>query len=172
LKFFEFVAMLLFASGTVLTLLLVPLLLAAMIGVVLRVLCKPESNARTNLHESVGAAFGFGVLAMAVGIVMALSREAAVSNVVPAVLTFIGGIALYLVKDAGNRVSVVMVALSAFSVMLLFGTLAGSSMRLDAKQRVDAARYDLPSQTAKAELEFQINTERLFRGLDPITFDD
>jgi hypothetical protein len=78
------------------------------------------------------AIFAFSALGFVTGHVMGISREPAVGTVVPAVLTLLGGVAVYLVglKGAEAQANVSAMVL-CFAVALLVGSLFGSRMRIE-----------------------------------------
>lgn len=125
----------------------------------------------THATESAAAAFAFGFLAISIGILMSASREPAVTQIIPVALTFVGGIALYLVTGDKGQTSVVLSAVSSFAALLIAGSYLGYAERTNAESFIANRQYDLARQTALAELEFQINTQRRARGLNPINFD-
>lgn len=108
--------------------------------------------------------FLFAFLGFVIGLVMAASRDAAVGAVVPASLTFVGGVAVFLFGKPEYDKAIVFSAAFGFSAMMLFGTVLGSYERARA---VEYARSAVPLLRA-AETEFLVNAFRTSRGLAPL----
>ncbi|MGV6848318.1 MAG: hypothetical protein ACWA5A_08065 [Marinibacterium sp.] len=127
------------------------------------------------LGEVASTSLAFGLLATCVGVLMALSREPAVGTVLPAALSLIGGVALYLVNGEGKRSAVTITGVLSFSVMLLYGGMVGGDIResgeAEAKYLELQEKYDVEQHKALAERELLINTRRTAMGLSPLTFD-
>ena len=97
------------------------------------------------------------MLGFVTGQVMGQSRESAVGTVVPAVLTLLGGVAVYVVGSKGVEVQAnVSAMVLCFAVTLLIGTLFGSKMRFD----YDYAVAD-PVRLRNRELALQQNRSAL-----------
>lgn len=76
----------------------------------------------------------FSMLGLVAGYLTGFSRESAVGAVLPAVLSFIGGLAVFLIgKDKAHRTTVSLSVLT-FSLSLLLGTSWGSIMRDTAEE--------------------------------------
>ena len=117
-------------------------------------------------------AFVFGLLAAVTGIITAASRSSAVGDVLPAALGFIGAVALYVITKQKSEIPVAATAVTAFSAMLLFGTVLGSYERVRAVAYQSAQEYNFERLKTQADIEFVINSYRKSRGLDPISLAD
>lgn len=125
-----------------------------------------------NLGTICVVAFVFGILALVTGLVTGASRSAAVGQVLPAALGSIGAVALFVVTKAPKEIPLAATAVSAFSLMLLVGTVLGSYERVRSVAYEDAQRYDLKRLKTEADVEFFINGYRRSRGLTPLSFED
>lgn len=114
------------------------------------------------------ASFVFGMFAFVFGLTMSASRTGAVANVVPAALTFLGGLALWLITKEKANAPVIAVCVLSFSAMFLFGTVSGSYERQRAIQASEKQRYDLKILKDKADAEYVINVYRKSKRLKPI----
>ena len=78
------------------------------------------------------AILAFSMLGFVTGEVMGVSRESAVGTVVPAVLTLLGGVAVYLVGSKGAEAQAnVSAMVLCFAVALLIGSLFGARVRVE-----------------------------------------
>src|SRR4029453_3544566 len=76
--------------------------------------------------------FSFSLLGFVTGQIMGQSREPAVMGVLPAVLTLLGGIAIYLVGAKGLQTQALVAAMvSCFALALLTGVHFGGRLRVD-----------------------------------------
>lgn len=116
-----------------------------------------------------GVVFVFGFLAFTIGLVMAASRASAVGQVAPAILSFIGAVAMYLVASDRGRPVLIGGAVLSFAAMLLFGTVLGSYERERARIQASEATLDLRRLQREADAELVINAYRKARGLPLIT---
>lgn len=116
-------------------------------------------------------AFVFGLLALVAGIVTGSSRVAAVGQVLPAALSLIGGVALFLFSRAPGEMPILASAVASFAALLLLGIVLGSFERMRAEAYAEAQRYDMARLRAQADVEFFINGYRASRGLAPLTFE-
>lgn len=115
---------------------------------------------------SVALSFVFGVLALSVGLLMSSARVDTVSAILPAALTFIGGIGIYLVtKEHKAAVSIGVIVVS-FSFMLIAGATLGYHERYRSEQRANNDGYNIQTLKWKADVEYRINTYRAALGLD------
>ncbi|WP_424927717.1 hypothetical protein [Amaricoccus tamworthensis] len=115
-------------------------------------------------------AFVFGLLALVTGMITGASRNVAVGQVLPASLSLIGAVALYVITKSEAEVPIAATAVIAFSIMLLIGTVIGSYERVRFAAYQDALRYQPSRLKTQADIEFAINGYRRSRGLGPIDF--
>ena len=114
---------------------------------------------------SVALSFVFGVLALSVGLLMSSARGDTVGAILPAALTFIGGIGIYLVtKEHKAAVSIGVIVVS-FSFMLIAGATLGYHERYRSDQRASIDEYNIQALKWKADVEYRINTYRAALGL-------
>lgn len=74
--------------------------------------------------------FSMALLGMTAGQLTGQSREPAVGAVIPAVLTFIGGLLIYIITTKNEKFqSLVSITIISFSLTLLVGTFWGSQLR-------------------------------------------
>lgn len=117
-------------------------------------------------------AFVFGLLALVTGIVTGASRSAAVGDVLPAALGFIGAVALYVITKTKSEIPIAMTAVVSFSALLLQGTVLGSYERVRSAAYQASLEYDFERLKTQADIEFVINGYRKSRGLEPITLSE
>ena len=115
-------------------------------------------------------AFVFGTLALVTGMITGASRSAAVGQILPAALGLIGAVALHVITKAEAEISVTATAVTAFSLLLLLGTVLGSYERVRAAAYQESQRYDLQRLKTQTDIEFVINGYRRSRGLEPVEF--
>lgn len=115
----------------------------------------------------VGACFVFGVLGIVIGITMGSSRTPVVDTVLPAALSFIGGVALFVITRDKSDFVIVSAAVVGFSVLMFVGTILGAFER---NRAIIQAKYDLKRLTWEAETEFAINAYRDSMGLAELDF--
>ncbi len=129
-------------------------------------------SAEAKMDVSYGTILGlvlvFGCLAGVIGLLMGSSRTAAAGNVLPVALTFIGGLAIFLITKEANKAVNVSASVLAFSLMLLFGTVIGSYERARATEQVALKTWDIERQKWLAQREFAINAYRDTLGLKPL----
>lgn len=113
-------------------------------------------------------AFVFGVLALVTGIITGASRSVTVGQVLPAALGLIGAIALYVITKSHSEAPIAASAVTAFSLLLLVGTVLGSYERVRYAAYEDAQRLQPSRLKTEADIEFAINGYRRSRGLGPI----
>lgn len=117
-------------------------------------------------------AFVFGTLALVTGVITGASRSSAVGDVLPAVLGLIGAVALYVITKSKTKIPVASTAVTAFSILLLLGTILGSYERVRSEAYQESLKYDSNRLKIKAAIEFVINGYRRSRGLAPLKFSD
>ncbi|MBI1170675.1 hypothetical protein GC209_04675 [bacterium] len=115
-------------------------------------------------------AFLFGTLALVTGMLTGASRTAAVGDVLPAGLGFIGAVALYVFTKPKRDLSVAAVAVVSFSILLFLGTVMGSYERARAVTFEESQKYDRDRLIYQANIEAVVNGYRKHRGLPPIDF--
>jgi hypothetical protein len=87
------------------------------------------------------AILALGLLGITAGVLTGLSRDSAIGAVMPAVLSLVGGLALYLLGLKHGDAKLVGSCVVALSLSLLVGTLWGALLRSEA-EREDAAWAD------------------------------
>ncbi|WP_170460828.1 hypothetical protein [Ruegeria arenilitoris] len=109
----------------------------------------------------------FGSLALAAGVLLGASRESAADALIPALITFIGGIAVYLIGTTAANVLRIGVSVVCFSFLLIVGTTLGYYERYESDLQALEDQYDLRILKWKADVEYRINTYRKNKGLGP-----
>jgi hypothetical protein len=115
-----------------------PIPLAAMLlTAILVAIARPKSEQK----EFIVVIAAFTMLGIIVGYLTAFSRQSAIGAVLPAVLSLMGALAVFLVgKDKSSRL-VVGLSVLAFSLSLLLGTTWGSVMRSIAEEYKSSEVY-------------------------------
>lgn len=111
-------------------------------------------------REAIGSSFVFGSLAFVVGLMVSGSRVSAVGAVLPGVLTFIGGVAMYLIVKETSRALIAGVAVFSFSMMLIVGSTFGYHQRSKSERQAVENAYNLEILKWQADVEYKINTYR------------
>src|SRR5262249_47419798 len=111
------------------------------------------------------AGFPVVVVGLVVGYLSGASREPAVSALIPAVLTLVGGAGLYLVGKGPLRATQVAFILIVFASTLFLGANIGSQSRTEAV----AATESVESLKAAADRDFLVGLYRKGLGLPPAT---
>lgn len=130
----------------------------------------------TPTAHATSAAFVFALLGIVTGLTMGASRVAVVANILPAALTFIGGLALWIVSreskapPAPGQIALVATAIMAFVLMLFFGTVLGAFERNRALYQASRDSHDIQRLRHEADVEFAINAYRDALGLAPKDF--
>jgi hypothetical protein len=83
----------------------------------------------------------FSIVGMISGYMMGSSRESAISAIVPAGLTLIGGMAVYLFTKGGKTSVLAAFAVINFSVLMLVGVLIGARERVQTEQIQNSYEY-------------------------------
>ena len=74
----------------------------------------------------------FSLLGFVTGEIMGQSRESAVGAVLPAVLTLLGGVAIYLIGSKGVQTQAMVASMVfCFAIALLMGTVYGARLRVE-----------------------------------------
>jgi hypothetical protein len=90
------------------------------------------------VRVGVFAGVPFGIVGVTSGYLTGLSRVSAVSALVPAALTLVGGVAVYLLGKGGKPALLAAFAAVDFSVLMLIGALIGARERDDPNGLLDA----------------------------------
>jgi hypothetical protein len=115
---------------------------------------------QTDIWSTFLAVFAFSVLGFVTGKVMGNSREAAVGTIVPAVLTLLGGIAIYVIGAKGTRVQgPVSAMVLCFAVCLFAGSHFGAQLRYEYEAFITdpmrIARHDLLREETRQATELK-----------------
>lgn len=100
-------------------------LTAVLVALLLMLAYKP----RNTFRKYFVILLSFSLLGLVTGLLAGLSREAAMGAVLPAVLSLVGGLAIYLVGSEKVDQGLVGVCIIALSLDLLVGTIWGSDLR-------------------------------------------
>jgi hypothetical protein len=96
----------------------------------------PYSAAKkTAFREAAFLGLPFALLGVTVGIITGLSREAAVGEVLPAVLALVAGVAVYVIAQGGRQALIAGVSVVSLCISLAAGIGYGSEARVQAEQR-------------------------------------
>ena len=102
--------------------------------------------------------FAFSLLGFVTGQIMGQSREPAVMAVLPAVLTLLGSIAIYLVGVKGIQTQAIVASMvSCFAIALLAGVHFGARLRID---------FDIKSAAYTENNRYAGELQRLERYVD------
>jgi hypothetical protein len=116
-----------------------------------------SKGARQHLSSTFLAILAFSLLGFVTGYMMGDSRESAVSAVLPAVLTLLGGATLFLFGSKGVQTqTVVSGSVIVFSLALFLGTHLGARLRFD----FETAVAD-PMRLRQRELDLEQNRHAL-----------
>lgn len=111
-----------------------------------------SSRRRRVVLSGLMAGLPLGFTGMVSGFLTGSSRSPAVSALVPAILTFIGLIVVYMLGKGHLRAAIAGFAVFIFSVNLLIGTVLGSASRDRHEEEVASARV----RELKADQEFKV----------------
>ena len=145
---------------------LVSLLLFLLVYTSVRVLYNPEglsARGRRLMLAGFQAGLPLGFVGMVAGFLTGASRAPAVSAVIPAILTFIGLIVVYMIGKSNLRSGIAGFAVFVFSAELLVGSVLGSASR----DRHDEVFASVEFQKRKADQEFAIRLYRSALDLPP-----
>jgi hypothetical protein len=125
-----------------------------------------------------GAAFVFALLGVVTGFTMGASRVAVVASIVPAALTFIGGLALLIVTGRARSAEAAPqpdgvtlgCAVVSFTLLLFFGLVLGAFERIRAEHETRNLAFDRERLLHEARVEFTTNAFRRSLGLAPRDF--
>jgi hypothetical protein len=101
----------------------------------------------------------FSIIGMTSGYLTGLSRVSAISTLVPAGLTLIGGVAVYLFGKGGKTAVLAAFAVVNFSVMILIGALIGG------RERVLTEQYQNSIEFKEQEISKEFILKEYRRGL-------
>lgn len=88
--------------------------------------------------ESMLIIFGFCSLGLTVGVLAGDSGEQVISTVLPAVLSLVGGLAVYLIGREAKDAYIVAASIAALSFTLLLGAVIGANNRIAEKDQYQA----------------------------------
>jgi hypothetical protein len=145
-------------------LLVVSLLIFLFLYIAARIFYRPKgigTRGRGLTLSGFQAGLPLGFVGMVAGFLTGSSREPAVSAIVPAILTFIGLVVVYMIGKSNLRSIIVGFAVFVFSVDLLVGSVLGSASR----NRYDELLTSIEFQKRKADQEFAIRLYRRALGL-------
>jgi hypothetical protein len=111
------------------------------------------------------AGIPFSIIGMTSGYMTGLSRVGAVGAMVPAGLSLIGGVGVYLFGKGGKAAVLAAFAIVNFSLMTLTGALIGGFERTDTEQ----AQKSLDAGKEEINREFLLRQYRRSLGLDDCT---
>jgi hypothetical protein len=114
---------------------------------------------------------GFSALGMVTGYLTGLSRESAVGAVLPAVLSLMGGLMVFLIGKAKESRNVVSISIVVFSFTLLLGSGWGAVMR-DVAEKYNKGQYYLQYLKQQAYIEAEVNELRNALKLAPLKNSD
>jgi hypothetical protein len=99
---------------------------------------KSEYSASWLMQQALYGGIPFGIVGMASGYLTASSRVGAMSALVPAGLTLVGGVAVYLLGKGGKEAIFAAFAVIDFSVMMVLGAEIGMRERLQSDQALSS----------------------------------
>ena len=108
--------------------------------------------------------FAFSILGMVTGYLTGFSRESVVGAVLPAVLSLMGGLMIFLVGKNQESRSIVSISMIVFALTLLLGTSWGAVMRSTAEEFKKSEEY----LKYQAFVEAEVNEFRSNLGLPPL----
>ena len=114
----------------------------------------------------------FSTLGLVTGYLTGLSRDSAVGNVLPAVLSLLGGFAAFVISKNKESRLIVGCVVFLFSGMLLLGSGWGAVMRYYAEQEKRYVEQEELIEVAlknKARIEYEVNRFRRSLGLSPLS---
>jgi hypothetical protein len=105
----------------------------------------------------------FSIIGMTSGYMTGSSRVGAISALVPAGLTLIGGVTVFLFSKGGKAGVLAAFAVINFSVMTLVGALIGGRERMQTEQIENSVEY----REAEIQKDFLLQLYRQGLGMDP-----
>lgn len=136
--------------------------LFAAIGGIIRYTTRPPGGRISVfwlIRMGIFAGVPFSIVGMTCGYMTGLSRVGAISALVPAALTLVGAVGVYLLGRGGKSAVIAAFAVVDFSVLMLLGALIGAQER--------GAADSLENQETLIEKEFELNQFRHSLGLPP-----
>jgi predicted neutral ceramidase superfamily lipid hydrolase len=122
------------------------------------------AGAKGQRKELFMVVLAFSVLGIVTGYLTGFSREPAISAVLPAVLSLMGGLMIFLVGRNQESRGIVSISMFVFSFMLLMGAGWGAVMR-DVSEEYKKSEIYLKQQ---AFIESEVNEFRKNLGLGPL----
>jgi hypothetical protein len=132
--------------------------------IAMHLIYRPTGNklqSRKLVFEGMRVALPLGFLGLVAGFLTGASRLPAVSAVVPAILTFLGVVIVYMIGKGSLRSVVTGFAVVVFAFELVLGVLIGASSRDQRDEALESVSY----QKMKADQEFAIRLYRSALGL-------
>ncbi len=120
--------------------------------------------------ETASISFVFASLGLVVGLLIGSARETAVGAIVPSLLTFIGGLAIYLITKETSKILTISASVLSISFALIVGTTLGYYERYASDQQMLLDRYNMATLKWQAQVEYRINTYRKAHKLPPVAF--
>ena len=115
------------------------LIICTLLAIVVTIIVRYTRLTRKNFAALFLPILAFTLLGFVTGQIMGESRESAVSAVLPAVMTLLGGVFIYLIGSKGMQTQIIVSSMVfCFVLALLTGTLYGARLRVD----FDAANAD------------------------------
>jgi hypothetical protein len=145
---------------------LISFILFLVIYLVARILYRPPGlGARGRSLTLAGLQIGLplGFTGMVAGFLTGASREPAVTALIPAILTFVGLILVYMIGKSPLRSVISGFAVFVFSLELLVGSVLGTASR----DRNDEYLASVDMQRKRADQEFAVRRYRSALGLPP-----
>ena len=97
-------------------------------------LSQGQNATHATVAEALAVGVPFSVLGVAVGYLTGISREAAVGSVVPAVLTLLGALTLYIGSNGGRKSMLASATMIYVTIALVTGVGYGSRLRVAADE--------------------------------------
>jgi len=105
----------------------------------------------TDKEGSFRALFAFSMLGLVTGVLAGFSRQPVVGAVLPAVLSLVGGLAIYLIGNPNNRILVSLCVL-VLAFNLFVGATWGAVLREAAEEYKHGAQYLMNRALAEVEV--------------------
>lgn len=125
---------------------------------------KTSEDIKKQKREIFLVVLAFSSLGMVTGYLTGFSRESVVGAVLPAVLSLMGGLMIFLIGKSKESREIVSISMFIFSITLLLGTGWGSVMR-GVSEAYSTSEIRLKQQ---AYIESEVNEFRLNLGLQPL----
>lgn len=144
------------------------ILLALGLAFLVAMLAGNNRQRRGQIKELFFVLASFSMLGIVTGYSAGLSRESVLGTVLPAVLSLIGGLAIFLIEKKVETRLIVSTSIFIFTLALLIGIGWGAFMREEAEEYKKSADY----LKKKAVIETEVNEFRRNLDLPPLQFDD